>query len=120
MLQVCNRWCDQVQARHRDFKTAVRQLVLASIPKVSSSEFSAGNATAKTAVQGGGLPRLFNGPRQPCSVGWQAGRLCLFVRVVARSNHSTHGRMSESHFVGLILEHLEGVRMHIALHRNMG
>ena len=48
------------------------------------------------------------------------GVFSLLVSVVAGAHHGAHGRVFETHFIGAGFEHLEGVRVHVALDRQMG
>ena len=48
-----------------------------------------------------------------------ARRVRLLVGVVARPHHRTHGGMREAHRRGLALEHAEGIRVHVAPHRQV-
>ena len=42
--------------------------------------------------------------------------MCLLVGVIAGAHHGTDGGVGEAHLVGLLLEHLEGVGVHITAH----
>lgn len=48
-----------------------------------------------------------------------AGAMRLLVGMVRAAHHGADCRMDEAHLVGLFLEHLEGVRMHIAAYRQV-
>jgi hypothetical protein len=69
------------------------------------------------------MPEREQGPasaqRTPDAAADPSLPLRLLVGVVAAAHHGAHGGVREAHGVALALEHLEGVRVHIAAHRQV-